>query len=63
MRFIQGLIVGAVLVILAAYIHDTLGADSTMPLVNWPRVSELRQDTFDFLREQVDRVTNWLQSK
>jgi hypothetical protein len=63
MRFIQGLIVGAALVVLGAYIHDNTNAGSTKPLVNWPKAAELQQDTYHFLSEQYDRLTKWLKSK
>jgi hypothetical protein len=63
MRFIQGLIVGAALVVLGAYIHDTMEPGLTKPLVNWSRAAELQQDTYGYLREQYDRLTKWLKSK
>jgi hypothetical protein len=63
MRFTRGVIVGAALVVLGAYIHDTMDAGLTKPLVNWPRAAELQQATYDYLREQYDRLTKWLKSK
>jgi hypothetical protein len=63
MRFTRGVIVGAALVVLGAYIHDTMEADSTKPLVNWPRASELQQNAYYFFRDQYDRLTKWVKSR
>jgi hypothetical protein len=63
MGFARGVIVGAALVVLGAYIHDTMEPGLTKPLVNWPRAAELQQTTYDYLREQYDRLNNWLNSR
>ena len=62
MRFILGLIVGAALAVLGAYIHDSMEAGSTKPLVNWENASDLRHATFDYIRAQFDRMTRWVTS-
>jgi hypothetical protein len=63
MRFILGLIVGAVLVVVGAYAHDNMEQGSAKPLVNWSNAAELQQSTFDYVREQFDRVTKWVSSR
>jgi hypothetical protein len=63
MRFIQGVIVGAAVVVLSAYIHDHTDGGSIKPLVNWPNASELQHDTYDYVMEQFDRMTKWLKSR
>lgn len=62
MRFILGLIIGAVLVVAGAYVHDNMDAGSTKPLVNWNNAYDLQHDSFDYLRAQFDRVTKWVTS-
>lgn len=66
MRFILGMIVGAILVIGAAYVHDAAidpeRTPTARPMVNWPVVSEdLRginnwfHDQWDWLSRQIHR--------
>jgi hypothetical protein len=62
MRFILGLIVGVVLTIGAAYIHDSLEAGAAKPLVNWANASELQQSSFDYVKAQFDRLMKWATS-
>jgi len=62
MRFILGLIVGAVLVVVGAYAHDNIEPGSSKPLVNWSNASELQQQAFDYARAQFDRLTKWVTS-
>jgi hypothetical protein len=62
MRFILGLIVGAALVILGAYVHDSMDAGSLKPLVNWENAAEMQHSSVDYLRAQFDRLTRWVTS-
>jgi hypothetical protein len=62
MRFILGLIVGAVLVVGGAYIHDSMEANAAKPLVNWTTAGELERATFGYLKNQFDRLMNWVTS-
>jgi len=62
MRFILGLIVGAVLVVVGAYAHDNMEPGSAKPLVNWSNASQLQQATFEYAKAQFDRVTKWVTS-
>ena len=62
MRFILGLIVGVVLTIGGAAIHDNMGAGASKPLVNWTTANELQQTTFDYVRGQFDRLVKWATS-
>jgi len=62
MRFIFGLIVGVVLTVGGAAIHDNLDAGASKPLVNWTNASELQHTTFDYLKSQFDRLMKWATS-
>jgi hypothetical protein len=62
MRFILGLIVGVVLVVGGAYIHDKLESGAAKPLVYWENVNALEHTTVDYLRTQFDRLMNWVTS-
>jgi hypothetical protein len=62
MRFILGLIVGVVLTIGGAAIHDNMEAGASKPLVNWTTANELQQTTFDYVRGQFDRLVKWATS-
>jgi hypothetical protein len=62
MRFILGLIVGILLTIGGAFIHDSLDAGAAAPLVNWTNVSTLQHATFDSLKAQFDRLVKWVTS-
>jgi hypothetical protein len=63
MRFIFGLILGAVLTVGGAFIHDTMESGAAKPLVNWTNAAELQKVTFDYVKEQVDRLIKWATSQ
>jgi hypothetical protein len=63
MRFILGLIVGAVLTVGGAFIHDSFDPGSAKPLVNWTNAAELEKVTYDYLKAQVDRLIKWATSQ
>jgi hypothetical protein len=56
MRFILGLIVGVVLTVGGAAIHDNIEPGASSPLVNWTAANDLRQTTVDYVRAQFDRL-------
>jgi len=62
MRFIFGLIVGVVLTVGGAAIHDKMEAGASKPLVNWTNANELQQTSFDYLKSQFDRLMKWATS-
>jgi hypothetical protein len=62
MRFIFGLIVGAALTIGGAYIHDSMEAGASKPLVNWTNSNEAAHATYDYLKSQFDRMMKWATS-
>jgi hypothetical protein len=62
MRFIFGFIVGIVLTIVGAYVHDSLDAGAAKPLVNWTNVADLEQATYDYVKAQFDRLVKWATS-
>jgi len=62
MRFILGLIVGVVLTIGGAAIHDNMEAGASKPLVNWTTANELQQTTVDCVRGQFDSLVKWATS-
>jgi hypothetical protein len=62
MRFIIGLILGAVLTVGGAFIHDTMEPGAAKPLVNWTNAAELEKVTYDYLKSQVDRLIKWATS-
>jgi hypothetical protein len=63
MRFILGLILGAALTVGGAFIHDTMESGAAKPLVNWTNAAELQKVTFDYVKEQVDRLIKWATSQ
>ncbi len=63
MRFIIGLIFGAALTVGGAFVHDNLLSGTPKPLVNWTNAAELQQTTFDYLKEQIGRLKNWVTSQ
>jgi hypothetical protein len=63
MRFIFGLILGAVLTVGGAFIHDTMESGAAKPLVNWTNANELQKVTLDYVKEQVDRLIKWATSQ
>ena len=63
MSFIRGMIVGAILAVLAAYVHDSMEPGLTKPLVNWPRATELQKTAYDYVRDSYDRISKWLKSR
>ena len=63
MSFTRGMIVGAVLAVLAAYVHDTMEPGSTNPLVNWPRATELEKTAYNYVADTYDRISKWLKSR
>lgn len=62
MRFILGLIVGVVLTIGGAYLHDSMDAGAVKPLVNWTNAADLQQSTVDYVKGQFDRMMKWVTS-
>lgn len=57
MRFIFGILVGAVLTIAGAYLHDSdLAPGSNDRLVNWDAAGSLSRWAIDRTREQWDRL-------
>jgi hypothetical protein len=62
MRFILGLIVGVVLTVGGAAIHDMMEPGASSPLVNWTTANDLRQTTTDYVRGQFDRLVKWATS-
>ena len=60
MRFLSGIMVGAVLIVGAAYVHDaSVGGEPDRPsrtLVNWEVAGEVGRNAADWLRSQVDWV-------
>jgi hypothetical protein len=62
MRFIVGLIVGVVLTVGGAAIHDNMEPGASSPLVNWTTANDLKQTTFDYVRDQFDRLVKWVSS-
>jgi hypothetical protein len=62
MRFILGLIVGVVLTVGAAAIHDNVEPGASSPLVNWTTANDLRQTTVNYVRDQFDRLVKWVTS-
>jgi hypothetical protein len=62
MRFILGLIVGVVLTVGGAAIHDNVEPGASSPLVNWTTANDLRQTTVDYVRGQFDRLVKWATS-
>ena len=63
MRFILGLIIGAALAVLGAYVHDRSATGSAKPLVNWENAADLENTTLAYLTAQFDRVVKWATSK
>jgi hypothetical protein len=59
MRFIIGLILGAALTVAGAFIHDTMESGAAKPLVNWTNAAEFQKVTFDYVKDQVDRLIKW----
>ena len=62
MRFIYGLIVGIVLTIGGAFIHDNMDSGASKPLVNWTTANELHQTGVVYVRTQFDRLVKWATS-
>jgi hypothetical protein len=62
-RFIIGLILGAVLTVGGAFVHDTMESGAAKPLVNWTNAQEFQKATVDYLRAQVDHLINWATNK
>ncbi len=64
MRFLFGLIVGAVLVIGAAYIHDAsvdpVRTPGAQAMVNWPVVSESLRGLNGWLQDRVSWISQQL---
>jgi hypothetical protein len=64
MRLIFGMILGAILTVVGAYLHDTVwigpaGTTGTeqRPMVNWDVVSNTARNAGTRAREQVDKLT------
>jgi hypothetical protein len=64
MRLIFGMILGAILTVVGAYVHDTVwigpaGATGVeqRPMVNWDVVSSSARNLGKSAREQVDKLT------
>jgi hypothetical protein len=65
MRLIFGMILGAILTVVGAYVHDTvwIGPPATTtgteqrPMVNWDVVSSTARNAGKSAREQVDKLT------
>jgi hypothetical protein len=62
MRFIFGLIVGAVLTVGGAAVYDKMQVDATKQLVNWTNAGELQHTSFDYVKSQFDRLMKWATS-
>ena len=59
MRFIFGLIVGVVLTIGGAAIHDNMEPG---PIVNWTTAGDLQKTTVNYVIAQFDRLVKWVTS-
>jgi hypothetical protein len=57
MRFILGIIVGAVIMVGAAYISDTTRPPSSQPMVNWDVVSKNIDSLTAYARESLKKIT------
>jgi hypothetical protein len=62
MKFVIGLIVGVVLTVGGAAVHDYVEPGASTPLVNWTTANDLRQTTVDYVRGQFDRLVKWVTS-
>ncbi len=62
MRFILGLVLGIVLTIGGAYLHDSMESGGLKPLVYWDNVRDLEQSSVDYVRTQFDRLVKWATS-
>lgn len=64
MRFLFGVVVGAALVIGAAYVHDSsidpTRTPSAQTLVNWPAVSEVTRGLSDWVQDQIGWISQQL---
>ena len=57
MRLISGFILGAVAIVVAAFIHDSaFSAPPAKPFVNWESVQESTRGAFDAVREPALRA-------
>jgi hypothetical protein len=56
MRFIFGIIVGAALMVGAAYISDTTRPTSAQPMVNWDVVAKNLDSLSAFARESWKKI-------
>jgi hypothetical protein len=64
MRLILGLILGAVLTVGGAFVHDNyMDSGTPKPLVNWTNVSEFQQSSFDYVVVQFNRLKKWATSE
>jgi hypothetical protein len=63
MRFILGLIVGAVLTVAGAFLHDTMDPGAAKPLVNWTNATELQKATFEYVKVQAENLIKWATGK
>jgi hypothetical protein len=62
MKFVFGFIVGVVLTVGGAAVHDYMEPGASTPLVNWTTANDLRQTTVDYVRGQFDRLVKWVTS-
>lgn len=58
MRSFFAFLLGIVVTIGFAYIHDNISAPSERPYVNWDTLKEKTQSGYDYVRGQFDRLTN-----
>ncbi|MBV9971417.1 MAG: hypothetical protein JO228_15655 [Xanthobacteraceae bacterium] len=63
MRFILGLILGAVLTAGVAFIHDKYEPGVAKPLVNWTNAAELQKAAFQYVRVQAENLFRWATGK
>ena len=63
MRFILGVIVGAVLTVAGACVHDSFDPGAAKPLVNWTNANELQKATFEYVKVQTENLIKWATGK
>jgi hypothetical protein len=56
MRLLLGILVGFVVMIVAARVHDSSLADGAKPLVNWDVASDLAQRGYTRARDEIDKL-------
>jgi hypothetical protein len=59
MRFAAGFVLGAVMIVGGALVHDTVPPFSDRPIVSWSNAADTKDYVVEYFASRLDRLAKW----